>query len=77
MKQMKNVRGVEVKRCCASCHHKWIENDGTRICTLMMLKVGQHFCCKQWQMSDGLQNAGKGGGVVRHIDTKEILIGER
>ena len=31
----------------------------------MMLKVEQKFKCKQWQMSDGLKNAGKGGGVVR------------
>jgi hypothetical protein len=40
----------------------------------MMLKVEQKFKCKMWQMSDGLKNAGKGGGVVRLRETKEIVI---
>jgi hypothetical protein len=40
----------------------------------MMLKVEQKFKCKQWQMSDGMKNAGKGGGVARHKETKEIVI---
>lgn len=69
-----NVRHMKVKRICASCQHKCIENDGTRICALMMLKVEQRFVCPQWQMCDGLQNAGKGGGAARHIDTKENII---
>ena len=55
---VRNAHGVKVKRCCASCQHKYIEKDGTRVCALMMLKVGQRFRCKQWQMSDGLKNAG-------------------
>jgi hypothetical protein len=40
----------------------------------MMIKVEQKFKCKQWQMSDGLKNAGKSGGVVRLIGTTEIVI---
>jgi hypothetical protein len=40
-----------------------------------MMVVEQKFKCKQWQMSDGLKNAGKGGGAVRNIETKEIVIG--
>ena len=71
---VRNSYDVKVKRCCASCQHKCIEKDGTRICASMMLKVQQKFKCKQWQMSDGLKNAGKGGGVVRDIETKEIVI---
>jgi hypothetical protein len=39
-----------------------------------MIKVEQKFKCKQWQMSDGLKNAGKSGGVVRLMETKEIVI---
>ena len=56
---VRNAYGVIVKRCCASCQHKCVELDGTRICALMMLKVQQKFKCKQWQMSDGLKNAGR------------------
>ena len=71
---VRNAHGVKVKRCCASCQHKCIESDGTRICALMMLKVQQKFKCKKWQMSDGMKNAGKGGGVVRLKGTQEIII---
>ena len=70
----KNAYSVKVKRCCASCQHKCIEKDGTRVCAQMMIKVDGRFKCKQWQMNDGLKNAGKGGGVVRHIETQEIIL---
>ena len=71
---VRNAHGIKVKRCCASCQHKCIETDGTRICALMMIVVWQRFRCKQWQMVDGLKNAGKGGGVVRDKETKAIII---
>ena len=71
---VRNAHGVKVKRCCASCQHKCINGDGTRFCTQMLIKVEQKFKCKQWQMSDGLKNAGKSGGVVRLIGTTEIVI---
>ena len=71
---VRNAHGVKVKRCCASCQHKCIETDGTRVCAQMMIKVEQKFKCKQWQMSDGMKNAGNGGGVVRLKGTTEIII---
>ena len=71
---VRNAHGIKVKRCCASCQHKCIETDGTRICALMMIVVGQRFKCKQWQMADGLKNAGKGGGVVRQKETQIVMI---
>ena len=71
---VRNTHGVKVKRCCASCQHKCIETDGTRVCAQMMIKVEQKFKCKQWQMGDGMKNAGKGGGVVRDKETKEVVI---
>lgn len=67
-----NKHHIEVKRICASCQHKEVENDGNRICTKMQLKVPQTFVCKQWRMSDGLQNAGMSGGVVKKLT--EIVI---
>ena len=72
--RVRNAHGVKVKRCCASCQHKCIETDGTRVCAAMMIKVEQKFKCKQWQMSDGMKNAGRGGGVVRLIGTTEVII---
>ena len=71
---VRNAHGVKVKRCCASCQHKCIETDGTRVCAQMMIKVEQKFKCKQWQMSDGMKNAGKEGGVVRLKGTTEVII---
>ncbi len=71
---VRNANGCKIKKWCGSCQHKCIESDGTRICAAMMLKVPQKFKCKQWLMSDGLKNAGKASGVVRHIETKEIII---
>ena len=71
---VRNAHGCKIKKCCASCQHKCINGDGTRVCAKMMLKVEQKFKCKQWQMSDGMMNAGKGGGVVRLIGTTEIVI---
>ena len=71
---MKNNYRIEVKECCASCAHRDVMNDGTRVCRKMQLKVRQKFRCKLWQMSEGLKNAGKWRGVVRSIKTKEIVI---
>jgi len=71
---VRNAHGCKIKKCCASCQHKCIEKDGTRVCAMMMIKVEQRFKCKQWLMSDGLKNAGKGGGVVRLKGTTEIII---
>ena len=71
---VRNAYGVKVKKCCASCQHKCIESDGTRVCASMMLVVQQRFRCKQWLMSEAMQNAGKGGGVVRDRETKEVVI---
>ena len=71
---VRNAHGCKIKKCCASCQHKCIENDGIRVCALMMLKVQQKFRCKQWQMSDGMKNVGKRGGVVRLKGTTKIII---
>lgn len=61
-----------VRRWCASCRHKDVANDGTRVCTMMQLKVAQRFVCPKWQMSEGLKNAGMSGGVIKKLT--EIVI---
>ena len=75
MEIVMNAYHIEVRKMCASCGHKECENDGTRICQKMGLKVKQQFCCCHWQMSDSLKNAGlQNGGVVRLRGTQEIII---
>jgi hypothetical protein len=70
-----NAYGITVKKMCASCAMKEVQNDGERVCKKMGLMVKQQFCCRPWQMSDGLKNAGlQNGGVVRQRGTQKIVI---
>jgi hypothetical protein len=52
---MRNKYQIEVKECCASCQHRVVDDEGTRICQLMQLKVPQKFVCPKWKMSDALK----------------------
>ena len=74
MTTMKNAYGIRVRVACSSCQYKEAQNDGTRVCTKMQLKVPQQLVCPQWQMAEGLTNAGLSGGVVRLKGTQEIII---
>ena len=75
METVLNMYRVRVRKWCASCKHKDVENDGTRLCTKMQLKVPQTFVCPLWQMSDGLKKAGlQTGAVVRLKGTQETVI---
>lgn len=71
---VRNLYGIEVKRCCASCQFKSIDYEGVRVCNQLGLKVQRKFKCSSWQMSYGLQKAGNAQGVVRHIITKKVVI---
>ena len=75
METVLNAYHIKVKVCCASCQHKEVLKDGSRICNQMKLIVEAASVCQQWQMSDGLKNAGLlSGGVVRLKGTAEIII---
>ena len=74
METVMNAYRVRVKKCCASCGLKEVDNDGNRICTGMQLKVTQKFVCPKWSMSYALQQAGRSGGVVRLLGNKKIFI---
>ena len=70
-----NAYHIKVNKICASCSHKECLLDGTRVCQKMGLKVEQKYVCRQWEMADGLKNAGlQNGGVVRLKGTQEIII---
>ena len=72
METAKNKYHIRVRRWCASCEYKEVENDGTRVCSRMQLKVPQSFVCPKWQMNDGLKNAGMSGGVIKKL-TETII----
>lgn len=62
---MRNDHYINVRKMCASCHHKTVDIEGERICELMQQKVQQRFKCRKWQMSDPMRNVGKGLGMVK------------
>ena len=75
METTMNAYHIKVNMICASCKHKEGMSDGTRVCQKMGLKVEQKYNCHQWEMADGLKNAGlQYGGVVRLKGTQEIVI---
>ena len=75
METTMNAYHIKVNKICASCKYKECMSDGTRVCQKMGLKVEQKYKCRQWEMADGLKNAGlQNGGVVRLRETKEIVI---
>ena len=73
LERVRNARGVWVNKGCMSCQHRNIV-EGSRFCELNQRIVGARSLCPKWQMSDGMKNAGKGGGVVRLKGTTEIVI---
>ena len=70
----RNQFGIVYKKCCASCALKKYSYDGKRLCSLNNKEVGALHICRKWQMSEGLKNAGRKSGVVRDIETKEVVI---
>ena len=71
----RNQFGIRYKRCCASCALKQYSYDGKRVCSLSGEKVDAQDVCEHWQMGLGVENAGRKTGVVRDIETKEVVIG--
>ena len=63
----KNKRGIKVKRCCASCANKEIDEFGVRHCTL---GYASSDTCRHWRMREELRNAGTPFGVIK---SKEYL----
>lgn len=63
----RNRFGIKIVKCCASCkHHAADGRESIRIC---MDGRGEHhldyLCDGGWEMAEGLDNVGKGGGCVK------------
>lgn len=63
--RVRNDRGEKVKKCCASCEYKDVDKDGNRVCRLMQILRNAKDKCPNWEMSQGLRNAGKPYGRVK------------
>lgn len=71
----KNQFGVMVKKCCLTCPF-WDENRSkkSRLCMEVEKVVDRYHICEKWEMTEGLQQAGSGNGVVRDIATKKVVV---
>ena len=76
MKKFKNKFGIEINICCASCQFRDFDNKtGKRICSLTEQQVDSNAVCEDWHLSQGLENAGAGGGTVKSYQhLKEVFI---
>ena len=74
MKKVKTVLnpcGLRVKKCCASCINKLVDNGGMRSCPIHNLFVESGHVCKKWQMDYNTSQAGVCRGRVHK---KEYLM---
>lgn len=64
---VKNKYGIAIVKCCASCiHHSGCRNDDYRTCLKDRREHHMEYLCKDgWEMTQSLENAGKGGGRVK------------
>ena len=64
---VRNVHGIAVNQCCASCMHRDIDKQGHRTCALYdNMAVKATACCNAWEMRNALEHAGKcSGGTVK------------
>ena len=63
---MKNKYGIEVKECCASCKHKDLTRlISSRFCLKRHKSVKPKSHCQQWEMSEQMEAAGSGRGMVK------------
>ena len=71
--QVRNIYGILVNKGCMSCQHKKYLDD-IRFCKLTEEAVEACSICPEWEMSDGMKNAGVNhGGKVRLCGTKEVI----
>ena len=66
-----NPCGLRVKKCCASCINKYIEEEGLRACPVIDEYVEQNHVCEQWAMDYNTSQAGVCRGRVHK---KEYLM---
>jgi hypothetical protein len=53
--RIREMKKTRIKECCASCRHKTVRNDGSRICQLMQIVVTQQMKCPKWDIAEGLR----------------------
>jgi hypothetical protein len=75
----RNLYGLRVKKCCASCAFKdETRSASKRKCTMLGTAVRPCNCCKKWKMDSLLLRAGKGvKGEVKRFEYLMYVLKER
>ena len=69
-----NRFGIMVKKCCASCQHKCLNDYAQRNCELTKRKVMALQVCDDWQMSEQLELLGCKHGHVQRREYQLTLM---
>lgn len=73
----KNIHGITVKKCCASCSYKDLSKaKHVRFCTQHEKEVKACGLCSLWEMSKQVQLAGWSQGRVKRKEYLEYLLTE-
>ena len=65
VEQMPNKYGIKIKKCCASCAHKCLNDFGQRNCMLTNKRVRAGQVCENWEMNEQLEMLGCQRGKVQ------------
>lgn len=72
---IRNRHGIRMARCCMSCAYKeYTRTTKLRLCILDGIVHRRCHVCHDWEMSLAMQAAGNSTGVVRDINTKQVII---
>ena len=75
LESVTNGYGIRIKMACMSCAHKdYTRANKLRLCCVTLDQVSQYHVCEKWTLSEQLEKAGSGNGVVRDRKTKEVVI---
>lgn len=75
---VKNLYGITIKVCCASCEHRDMTRaTDKRCCQKYGYKIDQCNIYEDWQMSQQMKAAGKGGGRVKKRSYQLFLLAIR
>ena len=69
-----NRYGITVKKCCASCQHKCLDDFANRKCELTGHKVRSKYKCDDWQMCEQLELMGCERGRVQRREYQLTLM---
>ena len=74
VERVPNRFGRTVKKCCASCQHKCLDDLARRKCELTKRAVRANYVCENWQMSEQLDMIGCEHGKVQRREYQLTLM---